>query len=81
MDPLVQKLKLLKSLVIGWERNKKRLAKEELIQIECDLDILYSDFPKGFQEEDKLLVIEKEKRKVFLLKQEEETWRQKSRIN
>jgi hypothetical protein len=58
------------------------LAKEELVQIECDLDTLYSDFPKGFEkEEDKLLVLEKEKRKLFLLKQEEETWRQKSRIN
>jgi hypothetical protein len=82
MDSLVQKLKLLKSLVISWERNKKILAKEELIQIELDLDILYSDFPEGFEkEEDKLLVLEKEKRKLFLLKQEEETWRQKSRIN
>jgi hypothetical protein len=27
------------------------------------------------------LVLEKEKRKLFLLNQEEETWRQKSRIN
>jgi hypothetical protein len=37
MDSLVQKLKLLKSLVIGWERNKKQLAKEELTQLETRL--------------------------------------------
>jgi hypothetical protein len=46
------------------------LAKEELIQLETDLDILYSDFPGGFEKEDeKVLVLEKEKRKLFLLKQ------------
>jgi hypothetical protein len=33
------------------------------------------------QEVDKELAIEKEKRKLFLLRQEEETWRQKSRVN
>jgi len=67
MDSLIKQLKLLKSLVISWERNKKRLAKEELLQIECDLDTLYSNFPKGFEkEEDKLLVVEKEKKNVSL---------------
>jgi hypothetical protein len=45
------------------------------------LDTLYSEFPGGFvQEDDKELVMEKEKMKFFLLRQEEETWRQKSRI-
>jgi len=64
MDSLVQKINLLKSLVIRWERNKKLLAKEELVQLEIDLDTLYSDFPRGFEkEDDKLLVLEKEKRK------------------
>jgi hypothetical protein len=82
MDSLVQKLKLLKSLVIEWERNKKHLAKEELTQLETELDILYFEFPGGFEkDEEKVLVLEKEKRKLFLLKQEEETWQQKSRIN
>jgi transcriptional regulator with XRE-family HTH domain len=82
MDSLVQKLKLLKSLVIRWERNKKKKSKEELIQLEVDLEILYSDFPGGFErDEDKALVAEKEKRKMELLKQEEETWRQKTRVN
>ena len=33
------------------------------------------------KEKEKVLVLEKEKRKLELLKQEEETWRQKSRIN
>jgi hypothetical protein len=82
MGSLVQKLKLLKYSVISWERNKKCLAKEELGHIECDLDILYFEFPEGFEkEEEKTPVIEKEKRKLFLFKQEKETWRQKSRIN
>jgi len=82
MDSLVQKIKLLNSLVIGWERNKKHLSKEEFTQLEVDLDILYTDFPGGFKkDEDKELLLEKEKRKLELLKQKEETWRQKSRIN
>jgi hypothetical protein len=69
MDSLVQKLKLLKSMVIKWERNKKHLAKEELIQLETYLDILYFDFPRGFVKDDeKVLVLEKEKRKSFLRK-------------
>jgi hypothetical protein len=38
--------------------------------------------PEGLEkEEDKVLLAEKEQRKLFLLRQEEETWRQKRRIN
>ena len=59
MDPLVKKLKLLKSLVIRWERKKKIDAKEELVNLELDLDTLYTNFPGGFEEDRKLLVIEK----------------------
>jgi hypothetical protein len=82
MDSLVKNLKILKSLVINWERKKKLEAKEELVNLEFELDTLYSNFPGGFEkEEDKVLVIEKEKRKLVLLRQEEETWRQKSRLN
>jgi hypothetical protein len=81
MDSLVQKLKLLKSLVIKWERNKKIKSKEELVQLEVDLENLYSSLPGGFErEDDRVLVVEKENRKMELLKQEEETWRQKSRV-
>jgi hypothetical protein len=41
-----------------------------------DLEKLYSDFPRGFEKEgDKLMVHDKEKRKLELLRQEEETWR------
>jgi hypothetical protein len=49
MDSLVHKLKLLKSLVIKWERNKKFISKEELVQLEVDLDLLYSTLPGGFE--------------------------------
>jgi hypothetical protein len=50
--------------------------------LESDLDKLYSYFLGGFVEEkDKLSVMDKEKRKRTLLKQEEETWRQKCRAN
>jgi hypothetical protein len=77
MDNLVSKLKYLKSLVIKWEKKEIKI-KEELVQLEVDLDILYSTFPGGFEGEDERnLVTEKEKRKLDLLKQEEETWRQK----
>jgi hypothetical protein len=77
-----KKLKRLKSMVIVWERKKKDEDKKELVQLESDLDKLYTDFPGGFVEEnDKLLVLAKEQRKRTLLKQEEETWRQKSRVN
>ena len=74
MQSLVQKLKLLKSLVIKWEINKKLLEKEELLLLEFYLYTLYYDFSVGFyKEDDKVLVLEKEKRKLFLLTQEEET--------
>jgi hypothetical protein len=63
-------------------KKEKTRAKEELVNLEHELDTLYTDFPRGFEkEEEKLLVLEKEKRKLVLLSQEEETWRQKSRIN
>jgi hypothetical protein len=58
------------------------LDKGELSKLEDDLYILYIDFPKGFEkEEKKKLVLEREKRKMELLNQEEETWRQKRKIN
>jgi hypothetical protein len=72
MDAPVKKLKVLKSLVIKWERKKKLAAKEELVKIERDLDTLYTNHP---------LVLEKGQRKLILLIQEEETWRQKRRLN
>jgi hypothetical protein len=82
MESLVKKLKRLKSMVIVWERKKKVEGKKELVQLESELDKLYSEFPGGFVEEkDKLSVLDKEQRKRTLLKQEEETWRQKSRVN
>jgi hypothetical protein len=43
MDSLVKNIKLLKSLVIFWERKKKDEAKEELVQLELDLDTLYTE--------------------------------------
>jgi hypothetical protein len=77
MESLVKKLKKLKRMVIVWERKKKDEGKKELVQLESDLDKLYTDFPGGFVEEkDKLSVLDKEQRKRTLLKQEEETWRQ-----
>jgi hypothetical protein len=62
MDALVKKIKVLKSLVINWERKKKLAAKEELAKIERELDTLYTNYPEGFEkEEDNVLVLEKEK--------------------
>jgi len=46
------------------------------------LEELYVDNPGGFEnDEDKEIVIGIEKRKLTLLRKEEETWRKKSRIN
>jgi hypothetical protein len=82
MDSLVKKLKLLKSMMIKWEKKKNLEAKEELVKFELELDTLYSNHPGGFEkEEEKVLIAEKEQRKLFLMRQEEETWRQKSRLN
>jgi hypothetical protein len=82
MDSLVKKIKRLKIQVTVWERKKKVEGKKELVQLESELEKLYSDFLGGFVKEiDKLLVLDKEKRKLVLLRQEEETWRQKSRVN
>jgi hypothetical protein len=82
MESLVKKLKRLKNLVIVWERKKKAEGKKELVQLDSELDELYSEFPGGFVEDKvKISVLDKEQRKMVLLKQEEETWRQKSRVN
>jgi hypothetical protein len=64
-------------------KKKKNLeAKEELVKLELELDILYSNHPGGFEkEEEKVLIIEKEQRKLLLMRHEEETWRQKSILN
>jgi hypothetical protein len=82
MDSLKKRLRILKGLVIKWERKKKLIARGELLKIEEELELLYSNNPGGIEkEEDKVIVIGLEKRKLILLRQEEETWRQKSRIN
>ena len=82
MDALAKKLKILKSLVVKWERKKKLVTKEELVKIEMELDTLYTNYPGGFKKEaDKVMVLEKERRKLVILRQEEETWRQKRRLN
>jgi mannosylglycoprotein endo-beta-mannosidase len=63
-------------------KREKLLAMEELLQLEYDLDSFYSEYLRGFEsDDDKFMVLEKEKRKIFLLFEKEETWRQKSRIN
>jgi hypothetical protein len=60
MVKLVTNIKYFKSLVTKWEKNKKLKSKEELVQIEVDLDILYSKFPGGFvQDDEREWVIEK----------------------
>jgi len=82
MEDLVKKLKRMKCLVIVWERKKKVEGKHELVQLETDLEELYSSFPRGFVEEEvKNSVLVKEQRKMILLKQYEDTWRHKSRVN
>ena len=69
-------------MVIKWKENKKLKSKEELVHIEVDLDILYSTNLGGIMRDDYMeSMSEKEKRKLELLKQEEETWRHKSIIN
>jgi endonuclease/exonuclease/phosphatase family metal-dependent hydrolase len=82
MESMVKKLKLLKTLMINWEKKKKLKAKEELVKLEEELDISYSNHPGGFENGvEKELIAVKEQRKLVLLRQEEETWRQKSRLN
>ena len=74
MESMVKKLKLLKALTINWEKNKKIKAKEELVKLEVELDIIYSNHLRGFENEiEKEMIVEKEKRKLVLLRQEEET--------
>jgi hypothetical protein len=50
MDALAKKLKILKSLVVKWERKKKLETKEEPVKIEMELDTLYTNYPGGFDE-------------------------------
>jgi hypothetical protein len=46
-----------------------------------DLEVIYSNFPGGCVQDDlKATIEDKEKRKLYFLMQEEETWRQKSRV-
>jgi hypothetical protein len=49
MDSLVQKLKLLKTMMINWEKKKNLKEKEELVKLEVELDISYSNHPGGFE--------------------------------
>lgn len=52
------------------------------MNLERDLETLYTSHPRGFEKEvEKALVIEKKQRKMVILNREEETWRQKSRAN
>jgi hypothetical protein len=68
METLVKNLKLLKALVYNLEKKKKHEAKEELVKIEFELDLLYFNLLGGFyKEEDKVLIVEKEQRKLLLL--------------
>jgi len=63
-------------------KREKLLAMEELLQLEYDLDSFYSEYLRGFEsDDDKFMVLEKEKRKIFRLFEKEEAWTQKSRIN
>jgi hypothetical protein len=57
MDSLVKKMKILKSLVINWDKKKKFEAKEEMVKLEFELDILYSNHPGGFEKEDDKVLI------------------------
>jgi hypothetical protein len=57
MVNLVSKLKSLKSLVIKWEKNKKLESKEEPVQLEVDMDILYSTFPRGIVGDDEREIV------------------------
>jgi len=42
MESLAKKLKGIKSMVIIWERKKNDEGKKELVQLESELDKLYS---------------------------------------
>jgi len=58
----------------------KLKSKEDLVQLEVDLDGLYSLNHGGFElEEERALVVEQGARKLVLLEQEVDTWCQKSR--
>jgi hypothetical protein len=69
-------------MMINWEKKKNLKEREELVKLEVELDISYSNHPGGFENEvEKELIATKEQRKMVLLRQEEETWGHKSRLN
>jgi len=57
MDSLVKKIKILKSMMIIWGKKKKLVAKEELVKLELELDILYSNHPGRFEKEEEKVLI------------------------
>jgi hypothetical protein len=80
MSSLVKKLSALKSKVIGWERDKKRHLRLDLLKIEEQLDVFYDHHKSRlFSDPDFQHVKKLEERKVQILSIEEETWRLKSR--
>jgi hypothetical protein len=81
MSSLVKKLSALKSKVIGWERDKKRHLRRDLLNIEEQLDVFYDHHKSRlFSDRDFQHVKKLEETKVQILSIEEETWRLKSRV-
>jgi hypothetical protein len=80
MNLIVLKLKKLKEVVVSWKKERRKLLQVEYINLEQMLDKIVQRFPSHiFPPEIKEEVLSLEKRKVELLKFEEESWRLKSR--
>ena len=79
MNSMVSKLRALKSIVLIWERDKKKILGEELKIFEGELETIYLYNTCGIMSEQvKAWVKELEAQKLEFLKIEEETWRQKN---
>lgn len=80
MNLIVTKLKKLKEAVASWQKEKRKKIQAEYRDLEQNLTDVFQRYPSQiFTPEDKELIMSLEKRKVEILKSEEESWRLKSR--
>ena len=80
MHLLVYNIKVLKFVEARWEHDKKKALKEELLNLEGELNYLYKNIFSGIlTKQVQYRFSELEGRRFHIFKVEDETWRLKSK--
>ena len=79
MDMSVSKLKSLKSIVVSWEKQRKKTLKRNCLKLNTPWKVYMFRMLVGFYPREMLAIQYLEDKKMVIVKKEVETWRQKSR--